>query len=158
MNGSAPPWLLDSYERERQPGGEQVIKNSCAQEELAAAVTADQMAVKELLAEIHDEHPEADRSLAEKVSGLAIACPAEEGAHPLVGHRPPDLELDRSSGPERLFQLLRDGQFALLARRRSVVVLPEASPISALRSVPAAHRKVDYVDKFADQAWCRGKE
>ena len=32
------------------------------------------------------------------------------------------------------------------------------SPISALRSVPAARRKIDYVDKVVNQAWCSGKE
>ena len=117
VNGTAAPWLLDGYERERRPVGEQVVKNSCAQEELAAATTPDQMAVRELLAEMLAEHPEANRTLAERVSGPAIAYPAEEGAHPLAGHRAPDLELDRSSGPARLFELLRDGHFALLARR-----------------------------------------
>ena len=109
VNGTAAPWLLDGYERERRPIGEQVVKNSCAQEELAAATTPDQMAVRELLAEMLAEHPEANRTLAERVSGLAIAYPAEEGAHPLAGHRAPDLELDRSSGPARLFELFATG-------------------------------------------------
>ena len=117
VNGTAAPWLLDSYEHERRPVGEQVVKNSCAQEVLAAATTPDQMAVRELLAEMLAEHPEANRTLAERVSGPAIAYPAEEGAHPLAGHRAPDLELDVSSGPARLFEWWRDGQFALVARR-----------------------------------------
>jgi 2-polyprenyl-6-methoxyphenol hydroxylase-like FAD-dependent oxidoreductase len=39
VNGTAAPWLLDSYERERRPVGEQLVKTSCAQEELAAATT-----------------------------------------------------------------------------------------------------------------------
>ena len=119
VNGTAPPWLLDSYERERRPVAEDVVKSSCVQEELASATTPDQMAVKELLAEILAEHPDANRSLAEKVGGLAIAYPAEEGSHPLVGHRAPDLELDRSFGRTRLFELLRDGHSALLVRRHS---------------------------------------
>jgi 2-polyprenyl-6-methoxyphenol hydroxylase-like FAD-dependent oxidoreductase len=87
VNGTAPGWLLDSYERERRPVGEQVVKSSCAQKELASATTPDQMAVKELLAEILAEHPDANRSLAEKVSGLAIAYPPVEGSHPLAGRR-----------------------------------------------------------------------
>jgi 2-polyprenyl-6-methoxyphenol hydroxylase-like FAD-dependent oxidoreductase len=89
VNGTAPTWLLDSDERERRPVGEQVVKSSCAQEELASATTPDQMAVKELLAESLAEHPEANRSLAEKVSGLAIAYPAEDGSHPLAGNARP---------------------------------------------------------------------
>jgi 2-polyprenyl-6-methoxyphenol hydroxylase-like FAD-dependent oxidoreductase len=119
VNGTAPRWLLDSYDRERRPVGEQVVKSTCAQEELASATTPDQMAVKELLAEILAEHPEANRAVAEKVSGLAIAYPAEEGSHPLAGHRAPDLELDRSSGPARLFEFMRDGHFTVLVRRHS---------------------------------------
>ena len=74
------------------------------------------MAVWELLAEMLAEHPEANRTLAERVSGLAIAYPAEEGAHPLAGHRAPDFELDLSSGPARLFELRRDGYFAWLGQ------------------------------------------
>ncbi len=39
VNGTAPGWLLDSYERERRPVGASVIENSSAQEELASATT-----------------------------------------------------------------------------------------------------------------------
>jgi 2-polyprenyl-6-methoxyphenol hydroxylase-like FAD-dependent oxidoreductase len=117
VNGAAPGWLLDSYERERRPVGASVIENSSAQEELASATTPPELAVRELLAEILADHPEVNRSLAERVSGLAVAYPAEEGSHPLAGHRAPDLQLDASGGAERLFELLRDGRFALISRR-----------------------------------------
>jgi FAD binding domain len=117
VNGAAPGWLLDSYERERRPVGASVIGISSAQEELASATTPPELAVRELVAEIIANHPEVNRSLAERVSGLAVAYTAEEGSHPLAGHRAPDLQLDASWGAERLFELLRDGRFALLARR-----------------------------------------
>jgi hypothetical protein len=117
VNGAAPDWLLDSYERERRPVGASVIENSSAQEELASATTPPELAVRDLVAEILATHPEVNRSLAESVSGLAVAYPAEEGSHPLAGHRAPDLQLDASSGAERLFELLRSGRFAFISRR-----------------------------------------
>jgi 2-polyprenyl-6-methoxyphenol hydroxylase-like FAD-dependent oxidoreductase len=117
VNGTAPDWLLDSYEFERRPAGASVIEISRAQEELASATTPGEMAVRDLFAEILDEHPEVNRSLAERVSALAVTYPSEEGSHPLAGHRAPDLQLDGCV--RRLWELLRDGHFALLTRRDS---------------------------------------
>lgn len=67
-------------------------------------------------AKIIAEHPEVNRSLAEELSGLAVAYPADDGCHPLAGRRVPDLRLAEGSGFERLFELLRGGHFALLTR------------------------------------------
>jgi hypothetical protein len=46
-----------------------------------------------------------------------MTYPSEEGSHPLAGHRAPDLQLDRRVGVRQLWELLRDGHFALLTRR-----------------------------------------
>lgn len=116
VNGTAPAWLLDSYETERRPVGESVIEISRAQEELASATTPGEMAVRDLFAEILGEHPEVNRSLAERVSALAVAYPSERGSHPLAGHRAPDLQLDGRVGVHRLWELLQDGHFAVLTR------------------------------------------
>jgi len=116
INGLAPGWLLDSYERERRPVGESVVQSSRAQEALASATTPDEMAVRDLFAKIIAEHPEVNRTLAEELSGLAVAYRADVRCHPLAGSRAPDLRLDEHSGFERLFELLRDGRFALLTR------------------------------------------
>jgi len=117
VNGTAPGWLLDSYERERRPVGESVIEIARAQEELASATTPGEMAVRDLFAEILSEHPDVNRSLAERVSALAVAYPSEEASHRLAGHRAPDLQLDGRVSVGRLWELLRDGRFALLTRR-----------------------------------------
>jgi FAD binding domain len=117
VNGTAPAWLLDSYERERRPVGESVIEISRAQEELASATTPEQLAVRDLFVELLAKHPEVNRSLAEKLSGLSVAYLPEEPSHPLAGDRAPDLRLDGNSRGQRLFELLRDGRFALLTRR-----------------------------------------
>jgi 2-polyprenyl-6-methoxyphenol hydroxylase-like FAD-dependent oxidoreductase len=117
VNGTAPAWLLDSYAPERRPVGASVIEVSRAQEELASATTPGEMAVRDLFAEILDEHPGVNRWLAERVSALAVTYASEEGSHPLAGHRAPDLQLDRRAGVRRLWELLRDGHFALLTRR-----------------------------------------
>jgi 2-polyprenyl-6-methoxyphenol hydroxylase-like FAD-dependent oxidoreductase len=61
VNGTAPAWLLDSYEPERRPVGASVIEVSRAQEELASATTPGEMAVRDLFAEIRDEHPGVNR-------------------------------------------------------------------------------------------------
>jgi 2-polyprenyl-6-methoxyphenol hydroxylase-like FAD-dependent oxidoreductase len=136
VTGTAPAWLLDSYEHERRPVGEAVVKFSCAQEELASATTIDEMAVKDLFAEILAEHPGVNRSLAEKVSGLAVAYPVEEGAHPLAGHRAPDLKLDAGARPARLFELMRDGHFALLTRHDTPV--PDGTEYAGLNRAPVS--------------------
>jgi hypothetical protein len=107
VNGTTLLWLLDTHERERRAVGEHVVRNSFAQEELASAITPDQTEVRELLAEIPAEHPDGNRSLPEQISGLAISYQGEEGSHPLAGQRAPARpELDGSSGPARLFELL----------------------------------------------------
>lgn len=114
IKGLAPAWLLDSYERERRPVGESVVQSSRAQEALASATTPDEMAVRNLFAKTIAEHPEVNRSLAEELSGLAVAYRAGDGCHPLAGRRAPDLRLDGGSGFERLYEALRHGRFALL--------------------------------------------
>lgn len=116
LRGAAPDWLLDSYERERRPVGASVIESSSAQEELASATTPPEIAVRDLVAEMLANHPEVNRSVAERVSGLAVAYPAPQGSHPLAGHRAPDLRLDASCGRGRVFELLRNGRFALIAQ------------------------------------------
>jgi 2-polyprenyl-6-methoxyphenol hydroxylase-like FAD-dependent oxidoreductase len=114
--GTAPGWLLDSYQRERRPVGAAVIQASCAQEELASAATPDQFAVKDLIAGILTGYREVNRALADQVSGLAVAYPPEHGSHPAAGRRAPDFPLAGRTGPARLSELLRDGRFALLTR------------------------------------------
>ena len=116
ISGRAPAWLLDSYERERWPVGRSVVQSSRAQEALASATAPDEMAVRDLFARMIGEHPEVNRTLAEELSGLAVAYPADQGCHPLAGRRAPDLRLETHSRFERLFEVLRDGRFALLTR------------------------------------------
>jgi hypothetical protein len=56
------------------------VKFTCAQHELESATEPDEMAVKDLFAEILGEHPEVNRSMAEKLTALTVTYPCEEGA------------------------------------------------------------------------------
>ena len=46
--------------------------------------------------------------------GLDVRYDAEEGSHPLVGRRMPDLDLTTADGPVRVFTLLHDARPVLL--------------------------------------------
>jgi hypothetical protein len=54
---------------------------------------------------------------ARTLSGLAVAYPAPRGAHPLTGHRAPDISVhwERTQRPERLYEALRTARFVLVA-------------------------------------------
>ncbi|MFH8793492.1 FAD-dependent monooxygenase [Streptomyces sp. NPDC017941] len=111
VRGDAPDGLLDSYHRERHPVGAELIRTTRAQTALMTAYSGDGGALRELLSDAVAAVPEFSRRLAEGLSGLAVAYPADGDAHPLTGRRAPNLRL--ASGAE-LFGLLRAGRYVLL--------------------------------------------
>ena len=107
VKGISPDALLDTYHAERHPVGAALI-------ELTLALTALNRG---------DEHTTALRGFVAntmkmdgprrwycaKVSGLDIRY-GEEGCHPLLGSRMPDLDLVTADGPTRVFELMRDAR------------------------------------------------
>ena len=121
LRGWAPAWLLDTYQTERAPVGLDVIEDSLAQCGLFASPGREGVALRDRFNRILGENEALCRSLAVRLSGLAIAYPAigpaGPGQSPLVGHRVPDLPL-RGAPASSVYGLLNQAMFVLLTPPR----------------------------------------
>ncbi|GGU60121.1 FAD-dependent oxidoreductase [Streptomyces lavendofoliae] len=108
-----PEELLDSYHGERHPVGATVLRSSGALVRLAMAHGPARRTVRALGAGLLNAvRPAADRAMGQ-VTGIGVAYAAGRGAHRLTGRRAPDLRLTEG----RLYELLRQGRFVLVAPR-----------------------------------------
>lgn len=115
--------LLDSYQAERHPVGETVLRSSGALVRLAMAHNPLQRAARSVLVRFLDAvRPAADKAIG-MISGLGISYGAERGSHPLTGKRAPDLELAEG----RLYEVLRRGEFVLVTPRDGGSAAPEGA-------------------------------
>jgi 2-polyprenyl-6-methoxyphenol hydroxylase-like FAD-dependent oxidoreductase len=110
IHGTAPDHLLDTYEAERQPVGEQVLDWSRAQVVLMRPDPASRAlrAIVEDLMETRD----GATYMAGRVRGIGLRYdPGEHEGHPLTGCSVPDFAFEDG---RRLGELMRDGQAILL--------------------------------------------
>jgi 3-(3-hydroxy-phenyl)propionate hydroxylase len=116
VTGASPEWLLDTYQAERQPVAARVLHTARAQ---SALRRPDEQirAVGDIVAELL-VMDEPRRQLAAEMSGLGIHYDLghsdQDGAHPLLGRRMPDLDLVTADGPRRVFRLLHGARPVLL--------------------------------------------
>jgi 2-polyprenyl-6-methoxyphenol hydroxylase-like FAD-dependent oxidoreductase len=119
LRGRAPGSLLDSYHDERHPVGKQVLRSSGGIVRLAMAHTPVQRGLRGALGIAVSRVGPLHRTLTKQVSGVGIRYATEPGAHPLAGHRVPDLRLrpaaDGPASEDRLYAALRAGEFVLVA-------------------------------------------
>ncbi|HVI25046.1 MAG TPA: FAD-dependent monooxygenase [Xanthomonadaceae bacterium] len=111
VTGVSPDTLLDSYHAERHPVGARVLRTSMASVALRRPDARNQAArdiVSELLA---FDAPR--KHLAGELSGLGLRYDLGD-AHPLLGRRMPDLDLDTRDGPLRTYALLHAARPLLL--------------------------------------------
>ncbi len=108
----APDDLLDSYQAERHPSTARVLRYTMA---MAVTQLADDRvnALADVVADLMSVDAARVR-LACLHLGLDIRLEAEDGAHPLLGRRMPDLDLRSNDGPLRFFTLLHDARAVLL--------------------------------------------
>ncbi|HEY2281301.1 MAG TPA: FAD-dependent monooxygenase [Streptosporangiaceae bacterium] len=111
--GWAGDGLLDTYQTERHPVGQQVLRFSSALLQGAllhvpAPLRTGRSAAVRTLSKVR---PLANR-MAGTISGLAISYPPPRGAHPLTGRRVADLRL---ADGRRLYEALRSGKFLLIS-------------------------------------------
>ena len=108
VKGLAPDSLLDTYQEERHPPTARVLKYTMA---MALTQLADGRvaALADLLADLVVIDA-ARIKLAALHLGLDIRYDAEDGSHPLLGRRMPDLDLTTAAGFERVFSLLHDAR------------------------------------------------
>jgi 2-polyprenyl-6-methoxyphenol hydroxylase-like FAD-dependent oxidoreductase len=107
VGGWAPEGLLDSYQAERYPVAEDVLRHARAQLLLLSAEPGPR-AVRRLLAELM-EFEEVNRFLAEKLTAIGVRYDFGPG-HPLVGRRLRDVMFKHG----RLYELLRSGRGLLV--------------------------------------------
>jgi len=111
VKGTSPSALLNTYQAERHPVGARVLQNTMAQRALGATDERTG-ALRDLLAVLLTmEEPR--KHIAGMLSGLDVHYDFGEG-HPMIGWRMPDLDLTTSSGPVRVFELLRNAKPALV--------------------------------------------
>jgi 2-polyprenyl-6-methoxyphenol hydroxylase-like FAD-dependent oxidoreductase len=113
VRGGAPEDLLDSYDRERRPAGEAVLRNTRAQSALLAP-GAHVDALREIVAELLDR-PEANRFFAGLLSAVDQRCELPYPAADPAGRFTPDLALTGDDGRvTRLHEHTRTGRGLLL--------------------------------------------
>ncbi|MDQ8708178.1 FAD-dependent monooxygenase [Streptomyces sp. LHD-70] len=114
LRGHAPEALLDSYQGERHPVGRAVLRSSGAIIRLAMAHNRPQYALRSLLTTVLKRVRTAREKALGQITGIGYAYAAPRGAHPLVGHRAPDMQLAEGPAGTRLHEALRAGKFVLV--------------------------------------------
>ncbi|MFE5627962.1 FAD-dependent monooxygenase [Streptomyces sp. NPDC056470] len=127
LRGDAPDpeALLDSYQSERHPVGASVLRSSGAIIRLAMARGPVRRALRALAAHLLNSVPAASAKAMGTISGIGISYGPNT-------RRVPDLKLREG----RLYELLREGEFVLIAPEGVTPALP-ASPTTPARVVRA---------------------
>jgi len=126
LKGRAPEALLESYEAERRPIGQQLYQDTLAQTALVAGSDPAGLALRVQMNKLLTL-PEVNRRLADQISGFGVTYPSlfEGTADPIIGRRAPDIALRLSDGEKTsLYSLLQWGRW--LEIRLSATVAPLA--------------------------------
>jgi 2-polyprenyl-6-methoxyphenol hydroxylase-like FAD-dependent oxidoreductase len=111
VDGISPESLLDTYHAERHPVAARTLQHTMAQTALQRPDERTK-ALVDVVSELATMD-EPRKWLAGIISGLDIHYDLGEG-HPLLGRRMPDLDLVRTDGPLRVFELLHEAKSVLL--------------------------------------------
>ncbi|GAA3394329.1 FAD-dependent monooxygenase [Streptomyces roseoviridis] len=128
LRGEAPDpdALLDSYQAERHPIGTLVLRSSGTLIRLAIAHTPLQRAVRTVATRLLGAlRPAVDRVVGQ-ISGIGLS-------YGPTARRAPDHDLREG----RLYELLREGEFVLIAPDGASPALPPTAPVSPTRAVRA---------------------
>jgi hypothetical protein len=110
VRGSAPAWLLDSYENERHPVGTSVLRLTDVFNQLVLGNSKPRRLLRGALIGAVTRVPRGRRLLGERLSGIGITYPHPRGDDWMVGRRMPDIVCDG----KRVYELLREGKFVLV--------------------------------------------
>ena len=136
VHGTAPDWLLDSYEGERHPVGADVLRLTDAFNQLVLGRSGAQRLIRAVAIGSLTRIPVTKKFLAGRLTQIGIGYPrASRGDHRMVGRRMPDVDC----GGTRLYELLRKGEFVLVTREG--VGVGRADVVSAVHNdtaLPAA--------------------
>ncbi len=109
VGGSAPDWLLDTYQTERHRVGANVLKLTDAFNQLVLGRSLVRRAIRRVAITALLRFGASRQALLGRVSGVGIGYPRPRGAHRMTGRRMPDLEC--AGG--RLYELIRSGGFVV---------------------------------------------
>jgi hypothetical protein len=120
IRGGTEPWLLDSYQGERHPVGEQVLALTDAFNTLVLGRSRVRRSVSALAVRSLLRFGPSRRAMAERLTGLGIRYPSPSGSREdrWTGRRVPDLD----GAGERPYEHLRAGRFVLLDTTRTGAV------------------------------------
>jgi hypothetical protein len=156
VHGWARPGLLDTYEQERHPVGEMVLRMTDGAYKLVMARTRFGLKLRQQAIRLMLRVPPARRRIAGLLSGIDIHYARPTGTHPLVGRRMPDLT---GVGGERVYEALRAGRFVLVSTADQPAVACWSDRVVALTCAPQENmphtllvRPDGYVDWAADEA------
>lgn len=130
LSGTAPDWLLDSYELERHAVGADVLKLTDAFNQLVLGRSLPRRMFRRVAITVLLNIGKTKRMMRGRLSGIGISYPHPHGAHPLTGQRMPDVDCSGT----RLYELMRDGRFVLATRgqldigRADVTIAVHADP------------------------------
>ena len=111
VTGTSHESLLDTYHAERHPVGARVLHNTNAQVALSTPDDRHEALRDTMTALLGMDEPR--RSIAAMISGLDVHYDLGAG-HPLLGRRMPDLDVQTTDGPTRVFVLLREARPVLM--------------------------------------------
>ena len=156
VRGWARPGLLDTYEQERHPVGEMVLRMTDGAYKLVMARTRVGLKLRQQAIRLMLRVPRARRRIAGLLSGIDIRYARPAGAHPWVGRRMPDLT---GVDGERVYEALRAGRFVLVSSADRAAVACWSDRVVALTCAPQEKmphtllvRPDGYVDWAADEA------
>jgi 2-polyprenyl-6-methoxyphenol hydroxylase-like FAD-dependent oxidoreductase len=114
VNDHASPDLLDTFEAERRPVAEGLLRSVAAQVGVQFAFSPDAVAFKRWFESTVMPVPDVNRKLALELNGLSEPYPGPDGSGPLIGRPVPDLEIQFTDHIGTISELLRAGRFVLL--------------------------------------------
>ncbi|MFF7441205.1 FAD-dependent oxidoreductase [Streptomyces sp. NPDC008122] len=135
LRGEAPDpeALLDSYQSERHPVGTMVLRSSGAIVRLAMAHTPLTRAARSLAVRLLGAIRPASARAVGMISGIGISYAPAPGSRRPSGRRAPDAHLREG----RLYELLRQGEFVLIAPEGANPAPPAGTPATPKHLVRA---------------------
>lgn len=114
LRGNASEDILASYELERRPVIEALLRSAAAQCAVQFNFTREGIAFKRVFENQLMPLPDVNRWLARDLNGLTDPYPSPDESHALVGRPAPDVTLQTRGGLVRVGELLRSQEFLLV--------------------------------------------
>ncbi|WP_033294582.1 FAD-dependent monooxygenase [Amycolatopsis jejuensis] len=136
LNGHSRPELLATFDAERRPVAEGLLRSVAAQVAVQFAFSPEAMTFKRWFESTLLPMPDVNRRLALELNGLAEPYPREPDAAPVVGFPVPDLEIQGADGIGTIGALLRAGRFLLLDLTGADRFRAVTGPLEVVSGVP----------------------